>query len=163
MKTIKNQIILTIFALFFCNAAFCAENLKDMDGHDVSFESLISSKPTLVHLWASWCGSCMVELPAYQAFVEAHESDAFNIIAVSVDNKPVAEVNQMIQSKVPGLKTYYDPKFSLLNFFKVKGIPYTAILNLKKQDPIQFDFAGQIDWQNEENQQELLSFLKEKK
>jgi thiol-disulfide isomerase/thioredoxin len=41
-------------------------------GQEVDLRSLVAStgKPAVVNLWASWCGPCRGELPAFQAFAD---------------------------------------------------------------------------------------------
>lgn len=160
MKQLKNQIILMLFACFFSAQAFAVEILKDMDGKIVTLESLTQGKPTLIHLWASWCGACMAELPDYHAFIKANEG--LNIISISMDNKPIADVNQLIASKTPGFETYYDQSYSILRHFNVNSIPYTAVMSGAPDQKIQFESVGHLKWQETDIQDQLLSLLKVK-
>ena len=59
--------------------------LVTLDGVRIDSESL-KGKVVLVHFWASWCAPCREEMPALQAFYQAHAKDGLEIIAVSLDD-----------------------------------------------------------------------------
>jgi thiol-disulfide isomerase/thioredoxin len=56
-----------------------------LDGARIDSESL-KGKVVLVHFWASWCAPCREELPAIEAFYQAHAKDGLEIVAVSLDD-----------------------------------------------------------------------------
>ncbi|MGH3358950.1 MAG: TlpA family protein disulfide reductase [Nocardioidaceae bacterium] len=51
-------------------------------GPDVNLAAL-RGEPTVVNLWASWCGPCVEELPALQRL---HESDQVRVLGVDVED-----------------------------------------------------------------------------
>ena len=160
MKRLKNQILWSFIACFFTCSNLYALTLKNMDDQPVSFETIVDSKPTMVHFWASWCGSCMEELPSFITFMQTHASDHYNIIAISLDRKSVEQMNLYIENNYPNLKTYYDQRFEILRSFEQSSIPYTAILD---GDKIIFELTGSLDWQNPKTKDTLLSLLRREK
>jgi len=59
--------------------------LKDYAGHDVSLASL-RGQVVLVNFWATWCGTCVVEMPSMERLVESKRGKPFHLLAVSVDD-----------------------------------------------------------------------------
>lgn len=60
---------------------------RDYDGKPLRLESALfdSQKPVIVHLWASWCGPCVNEVPELIEF--AHKNPDVILIAVSLDEE----------------------------------------------------------------------------
>ena len=160
MKFIKNQIITFIIGMFFYAPVAMATDLKDMQGDEVAFEKLVDGKPTLIHFWATWCGSCMEELPSFIKFMNTHQSDVYNIIAISLDNRSIDDINSYIDQNYQGLHTYYDRSFNLMRSFEKSSIPYTAILD---GDMVVFEITGPFEWQDKRTEHKLLSFLQKEK
>ena len=51
----------------------------------------------LLNIWATWCAPCRAEMPALDRLQEILGSAEFQIIALSIDDKPIAQ-----------LRAYYD-------------------------------------------------------
>ncbi|TCS71902.1 thiol-disulfide isomerase/thioredoxin [Sulfuritortus calidifontis] len=52
----------------------------------------------LVNFWATWCPYCRHEMPAMQAFYQAHKHEGFEILALSLDANQ-AEVDAFMREK----------------------------------------------------------------
>jgi peroxiredoxin len=59
--------------------------LKDWAGHEVSLSSL-RGNVVLVNFWATWCGTCVVEMPSMEKLVTRMRGKPFRLLAVSVDD-----------------------------------------------------------------------------
>jgi thiol-disulfide isomerase/thioredoxin len=58
--------------------------LKDFSGREVSLSSL-RGQLVLVNFWATWCKTCVVEMPSMEKLVENMRGKPFRLLAVSVD------------------------------------------------------------------------------
>ena len=58
--------------------------LKNLDGEVVRLSDL-RGQPVLVNLWATWCGPCRLEMPAFEERFQLHEEDGFVVLAVDFD------------------------------------------------------------------------------
>ena len=59
--------------------------LKDYAGREVRLSSL-RGNVVLVNFWATWCGTCVVEMPSMERLVEKERGKPFRLLAVSVDD-----------------------------------------------------------------------------
>ena len=66
-----------------------AFHLKDLDGRDVSTESL-RGKVVIVNFWATWCGPCRAEIPSLIELQKQYADDLV-VLGFSVDD-PVAKL-----------------------------------------------------------------------
>jgi cytochrome c biogenesis protein CcmG/thiol:disulfide interchange protein DsbE len=61
--------------------------LKDMNGQDVRLSDF-KGRPLLVNFWATWCGPCKHEIPAFVELVEKYKAQKFTVLGISTDDKP---------------------------------------------------------------------------
>jgi peroxiredoxin len=58
---------------------------KDYAGREVSLSSL-RGQVVLVNFWATWCKTCVVEMPSMERLVQKMNGRPFRLLAVSVDD-----------------------------------------------------------------------------
>jgi thiol-disulfide isomerase/thioredoxin len=61
----------------------------------------------VVDLWASWCGPCMEEMPAWQALKKNYSADEIAFLSVSLDKSYLAWKSQLRQSQSDTLSNYF--------------------------------------------------------
>ncbi|HUF46656.1 MAG TPA: TlpA disulfide reductase family protein [Vicinamibacterales bacterium] len=61
--------------------------LKDMDGNDVRLSDF-RGRPLVVNFWATWCGPCKHEIPAFVELVEKYKDQNLTVLGISVDDTP---------------------------------------------------------------------------
>ena len=59
--------------------------MKDVNGKDVRLSDY-KGKVILLDFWATWCGPCKFEIPAFVALQEKYGSRGLQVIGVSVDD-----------------------------------------------------------------------------
>ncbi|MFM7202546.1 MAG: vitamin K epoxide reductase family protein [Myxococcota bacterium] len=102
-----------------------------MDGTRFNSESL-KGHVTLLTFWASWCGPCRQELPAYAQIYPALEKQGFRILSINVDQDP-AKAQAFLQQHPVNFPVLMDTDSSLLSSFDSKAMPTSFLLNEKGQ------------------------------
>lgn len=131
--------------------------IKNLEGKDVSTESLIDSNQlTVISFWASWCKPCLQELDAisdeYDNWITTTGS---RLITVSIDDsRTFASVKNVLVNRGWPFKSYIDNTQQLKRALNITSVPFTIII----------DKAGNIikkrSGYTAGNEVELLDFLK---
>ena len=101
---------------------------KLSDGSDVTFSSY-KGKVVLLSFWASWCGPCRRELPAYNKTYETYKDKGFEIVAISVDRDTASA--QGFIDKLDGGVNYtllLDAKSMVMGRFDIVSMPTSFLI-----------------------------------
>jgi thiol-disulfide isomerase/thioredoxin len=131
---------------------------KNPDGGDIAMADF-KGVPTLVNLWATWCGPCIKELPTLDKLAEAHAVDGdLGVIAVSQDMKPQAEVTAFLaRLGVKHVGAYHDESMALSGALGVQVMPTTILYGSDGKEI--WRYVGDLDWTSAEAEK-LLSEAK---
>lgn len=121
-------------ALHFQNAAGERPALADFRG-----------QPLVLHLWATWCGPCRVELPALDRLqgrlVDAHLA----ILAVALDKAGAAVVQPFFQQTgISHLQLYTDRSGRLAAEVGAPGLPMTLLVDAQGREIGRH--LGTVEW-----------------
>jgi thiol-disulfide isomerase/thioredoxin len=100
--------------------------------------------PTLVNLWATWCGPCVKELPTLDALA-ARDAAKLAVIAVSQDMGGDKQVQPFLKGH--GIKTlvgYTDVKNGLMTAVMAGDLPTTILYDSKGHEV--WRASGGMDW-----------------
>jgi peroxiredoxin len=101
--------------------------LPTVDGGEISLSDY-RGRPVILNFWATWCGPCRYEVPAFKAFYERYPEEQVVIIAVSTQDDPDSARGYAIAD---GLKFVIpvDPRGVVANLYNVRGLPTTFIID----------------------------------
>jgi thiol-disulfide isomerase/thioredoxin len=122
------KILLSLILLVTATANQADVLLKDTQGNNISFFSL-KGKWVLINYWASWCETCIEEIPELNRFYHKHEQDKVALFAVNYDALPLYKQNNLIKKlniQYPSLLK--DPAFPL-GLGDIPGVPVTFVFN----------------------------------
>lgn len=145
MQTLKRLTLFLIAAVLFISLTACGEGLHEPDGvplevgdkyPDFSGKLLngetfklsdYEGKVMLINFWATWCGPCVGEMPAFPRLVEKYGDD---LILVAVNVAQDAETVQAFADENGyDFNIVLDPDYSISDLYPTDGIPYTVIVD----------------------------------
>jgi cytochrome c biogenesis protein CcmG/thiol:disulfide interchange protein DsbE len=129
-------------------------NLSDIrDDHKNVTLKDVEGKPFVVHIWASWCGTCMRE---HGFWVDIQKQYQFPLVGVLYRDK-VEKINRFLTTRPdPYLHLLSDPSGSMGLDLGILGIPATFVVDAKGK--IQYAHFGQMSHRDFENK--ILPHLK---
>jgi len=87
-------------------------------------------KVVLLNLWATWCWPCREEMPSLARLQKELGSDAFEVVALSVDRTGLKGARDFLDGiKVDSLKVYADPTARAGSQLKIIGMPSTLLID----------------------------------
>lgn len=102
--------------------------LGDLDGRAVDVDSL-RGQPTVINLWATWCGPCRREMPV---LAEAQRTMPQVRFVFADQGESAATVRQFLQAQQLTLQhVLTDENLQLSNYYNVRGYPTTLFIDAR--------------------------------
>ncbi|MGE5252145.1 MAG: redoxin domain-containing protein [Bacteroidota bacterium] len=115
-------------------------SLNDLDGNPVSLAQL-RGQVVLVNLWATWCPPCKKEMPALQAYYQAHNAAGFVVVAVN-DGDPAADVAQFVRDYGLTFPVWLDPAYvATEKAFQTLNLPSSFVID--RQGMVRLRWVGE--------------------
>ena len=126
--------------------------LKDMDGNEVSRESL-AGKPVIINFWATWCPPCRAEIPAMNRAWHKIKDKGVAMIAIDVGEDE--DTIFAFQADYPmDFTVLLDEDGKEVKKWPVRGVPTTFVLD--PQGRMVYRAAGARAWDDDELLQKIL-------
>ena len=101
--------------------------LTDLGGRPVDLKDY-RGKVVLIDFWATWCVTCIDELPALKALYEKYKGDNFELLAISVDvGGPGIVANFAAKHKLSYPIAFVDDK--IREDYRVLNLPSKFLVN----------------------------------
>jgi len=121
---------------FLVSALVQSADLKEITlkeyktGTPYSFKENVGKKKIVLNFWASWCTSCIEELPLLHTLQEQNKGKNVEFIAInSGENKK--RVKKFLRRYDFKYKILMDPKKSVADVYNIENLPQTLILDEK--------------------------------
>lgn len=85
-----------------------------------------SGKVVLLNLWATWCGPCVEEMPAFEKLNSEYGDDVAIICVNCVESKDT--VNAFVKENGYTFPIAYDLDGIITSKYPTQGIPYTLVI-----------------------------------
>ena len=108
-----------------------ALKLQDMDEETVDLKDL-KGKTVVVNFWATWCPPCRREMGSLERMHQATKDKNVEVLAVDIgedEDAVFAFLGELDPS--PEFKVLFNEDGSLMQSWKVRGLPTTFIINPK--------------------------------
>jgi len=117
-------------------------SLKTLDGNQITLANL-KGKPTLLTVWASFCGSCKEEMPLIEKF-SVGKRDLLNIFTMVIDGENEKRVQRFVKGSKMTLPVILDLKERVARSYGVRMVPTTLLID--RDGMILGAIVGERDW-----------------
>ena len=97
-----------------------------VNGEVLSMSDL-SDKIVLLNFWATWCGPCVNEMPAFERLKKDNDKDLEIICVNCMEDK--GTVDKFVKENGYTFNIGYDEDGSIETYYPTNGIPYTLVIN----------------------------------
>lgn len=112
------------------------------DGSTVRLSDL-RGRPTIINFWATWCTSCLAELPDFKEVQQELGADNINVVAVNA-GEGVRDARRFLEKlDAPAFHVAMDPTLTVADAYGVFGMPTSLFLDA--DGVIRAVYVGQID------------------
>ena len=118
-------------------------SLKMLDGDKVVNLGDLKGKPVLLKFWATWCPSCIEELPMMEKFSEG-KKDQLVILLAAIDGEKDKKIQRIVKKHGITLPVLLDPKAKTARSYGVNFIPVSFLIN--QEGSILGTVVGERDW-----------------
>jgi cytochrome c biogenesis protein CcmG, thiol:disulfide interchange protein DsbE len=124
---VKRLILMFALVVSACSShALVGQDLPDLPpitGEELDVLLQQSGNPTVVNVWASWCGPCRAEAPLLTAAAAEH-GESVDFVAIDVQDNQ-ADAKSFIASFELDFTHYFDRDRSVPEFYGGFGTPMT--------------------------------------
>jgi thiol-disulfide isomerase/thioredoxin len=82
----------------------------------------------ILNFWATWCAPCKKEMPSLDQLSKKYPDILIYPINLEKPNKDKAK-KFFTDLEISKLKIYFDPKFSLVKLFNMRGVPTSILID----------------------------------
>jgi|CXWL01.1.fsa_nt_gi thiol-disulfide isomerase/thioredoxin len=112
------------------------------DGSVVRLSDL-RGRPTIINFWATWCSSCLAELPDFKEVQGELGADHLNVVAVNAGEGSADASRFLKDLDAPAFRVAMDPTLVISDAYAVFGMPTSLFLDA--DGVIRAVYVGQID------------------
>lgn len=120
--------------------------------------SELGYRVTLINFWATWCTSCLTEMPSILRVRDQLKDEGFGVVLVSVDSEPARLLPKWLTKLGISFPVYVDRGEKLGALFDLHAIPTTVIVG--KDRKILHLEAGDRDWASPSIVKQLREWLR---
>lgn len=120
------------------NKLYASTDLKDYQGNKISIAkgALDDHRAVIIHLWASWCGPCVNEVPELIEYSKKNPDVKFVIISMDEFQEEVAKfLKSFPEFNSDNYIKILDGPNSLSKFLNADRLPMSIIIRKDKDEP----------------------------
>ena len=101
-------------------------------------------KVVLVNIWATWCPSCVDEMPSMEKLYRKLQGEKFEILAVSIDSLGATAVAPFMKKYQLTFPALIDSAGAIRMGYRTTGVPESFIID--KNGILVKKIIGPLDW-----------------
>ncbi len=113
-----------------------AKDIKvyDREGNPVTL-SQMKGKPVVINFWATWCGPCKSELPAFQQAYETYGEDVVFMMVDMVQGRTETKAGaiEYVDGQGYTFPLYFDEDETAVVTYDIGAVPATFVIDEKGQ------------------------------
>lgn len=117
------------------------------DGSNITLSEQ-TDKVVLLNFWATWCGPCVGEMPAFENLAEEYKDEVVVLAVNCLEDEET--VNQFIEENGYTFSIAYDVDGSINEKYPTSGIPYTLVIG--KDGVVKKIYLGAQDAETQYNE-----------
>ncbi|MCB1530768.1 MAG: TlpA family protein disulfide reductase [Rhodospirillales bacterium] len=101
---------------------------------------------TLLNIWVSWCGPCVIELPSLEELKKHYEGKNLEVVAISVDSRrTISVLKEFLKTRgIDDFALNRDSRGEIQAHFSPRGIPISYLLG--PDGRLLYTFEGDTNW-----------------
>lgn len=119
-----------------------AFELPSLDGRTVQLADL-KGKVVVVNFWATWCGPCKEEMPAFERLRQQLDPDRFVLLTITTDLQR-AGIKQFLANLNVQLPVLFDEHQDVSQAYLVRALPTTVFID--RQGTLLGRAVGPREW-----------------
>ncbi len=100
---------------------------RDLRGNEIRL-SEFRGRTVLLTFWATWCGPCRLEMPAFEDRYQELKDDGFIVLGVNYD-EPVEDVRTFRDELGLSFPLLLDPGGSVQRLYRIRGYPSSIFVD----------------------------------
>lgn len=122
-------------------------SLQDLRGESMRL-SHFRGKVVLLNFWATWCGPCLIEMPALEQLYQRFARKDFEILAISTDPQGAAVTRPFQRERGLTFPILHDPDMHVGLTYGVRTLPLSFVVD--RRGVIRKKIFGARDWNSPE-------------
>lgn len=102
--------------------------VTDVNGKEVKLSDFIG-KPIVINFWASWCGPCRSELPAFDKVAKENGGQVHFLMVNLLSGETETKVKEFVQKENYSFPLYFDNTGTAASTYNVSSIPVTVFID----------------------------------
>ncbi len=115
-------------------------------------------KVVLLNIWATWCPSCVEEMPSLQKLYQELKGEPFEILAVSIDKRGAKAVAPFMRNNGLTFPALLAAAEKCQELYGITGVPESFIID--KKGIVEKVAIGPLDWASPEIIRHLRELMK---
>lgn len=103
----------------------------------------LRGRPVVINFWATWCTSCLAEMPALERQRADHEAQGLAIVAVNVGEGTSGARRFVDSLELFDFVIAMDPTLAVADAYAVRGLPHSVFIDA--DGLIEAEYRGQLD------------------